>query len=651
MKTVTENLSKMTLTHEVDKVAEEVSLELGGLGGYLPGEEVLLKVGGQDRRFLVEGTSNELSASGGQGWVQNLHLRSPLWIESKRSPRKTQIFLTLSPAQYEEFQRAQAGHESDLQYHPWVRLGNDYGEGGWDSNEVIKILGGLGGLTIHTSLPPYWVRQFTVEPHTPFLEAIMGLVAPLEPFFYSVGGNIFITERGAMEEELGGANRLSLSGVRMVRQEVQRKEKPSQIRLVGNLGRFRPERFKGPPQADSQPFQEVWEAAGTHAIKNYSYGIQRESFSTESGGVPFQDVPRVFALGMGITADPDSGIISDFSMEEVSVLRGRDIFGNPSSMISETRSTYRHRVFAPGLVRPVLYARAKTVIQYENTHHSFAAPRELGSVVGQPTGLPIPGRISSLDLSVFYPAGGWIVYDLYPNIEETLTYYWYAPSGELVAQNTTTLGMVYTEDGLSFKELKFMDKDELSPWGSLRRVVVRQETISYYQISRDSYGVRREVVSLNTQGRYTASADVQIVQSGAVQGSPVEPRRMQTYAESGAYQPGSPPEADLMATPAREVSINTPSWESLEALLPQFQKRFAKDEVLRVYEVLGELNIHPGLQVELQAVSNLDGTETIPVPSLDPDFAPIVVGYEIEKDLVVGRAITRLFVRGRLSSA
>ncbi|HCN19689.1 MAG TPA: hypothetical protein DIS73_05320 [Planctomycetia bacterium] len=64
--------------------------------------------------------------------------------------------------------------------------------------------------------------------------------------------------------------------------------------------------------------------------------------------------------------------------------------------------------------------------------------------------------------------------------------------------------------------------------------------------------------------------------------------------------------------------------------------------------MLGELNVHVGLQIDMKSVSNLDGSERIPTPALDLDFKPIVVGYDIEKDVISGKATTTLIVKGRL---
>lgn len=299
-------------------------------------------------------------------------------------------------------------------------------------------------------------------------------------------------------------------------------------------------------------------------------------------------------------------------------------------------------------VERVLYSRTKTAHLYENTHWNFAAPREYGNIVGR-TFVPTPGRIDSLDQMLFFPSKGRVVFDLFENVEETLTFYWYTPEGELAGHNTATTEAVYTDDYITFRELKSMEKDDVSPYGALLRMITSEEVVSYTQLSRDSYSMRRIRRTLGRDGRYRTDISTQIVQAGAVQGSPVKLSRMEVYAETGAASTGNQSDMTaVMNTPSRELSINTPSWESLENILQFLKKRYGKDEVLRTYEVPGELNVHVGLQIDMKSVSNLDGSERIPAPALDPGFKPIVVGYSVEKDVISGKATTTLIVKGRL---
>lgn len=637
---INENITRVSLKHKAGELAEEAMVTLSTLaGGYQPGQEVSLSIAGQDRAFILDGVKKELRP---EGWAQELHLLSPLSNDDRRSTGKTQLFLTLTAREYEEFQAEYAGSEDSLEFRPWIRLGNEFGEGGWDSNGIIQVLAGLLGIKVHIGLPVYWVKQFTVRPTTTIREAILELVSPFRPFFHDVQGEVFIVTASDMESEVLPDNQLSLQGVRIVGEEVSRTgtlAKVGRLRLTGNLGRFRPDRYKGP--MSSEPFQEVQVSAGSVLVSNRCYGTTTEGFVTETGSIAFSDVPKFWGLGLlDATIDPDSGVVSNFSLEEVSVLRGKDIFGKATFLLSEMRITHRHRLTNLGLL-PMTYSVQKTVFQYENTHWSFASPREFGNVVGRDFS-PRPGRVSSLDLAVFYPSMGQVLFGLYRNLEETHTYYWYNPHGELAAQNTITIGTVYTEDGKTLKALSSLDKEDISPDGTLKRAVLRQELVAYYQLSRDSYGVRREVTRLNRQGRYSTSADLHIVQAGAVQGSPVELRKMQVYAESGAG-------GGLIEAPTLEVAVNTPSWESLEAMLPYMEESLSHDEVLRTYEVFGELNVAPGLQVDMPAFSNLEGTEVIPSPTLSPGSIPTAVGYEIEKDTLKGTAFTRLMVKGRLN--
>lgn len=628
---INENITRLNLRHRVGEWAEEATLTLSTLGGgYQPGQGVSVSVGGQDRDFLLEGLGKRLLPG---GLTQELNLLSPLSKEAGRSPGKTQLFLTLTAREYEEFQVEYGGKEDGLEFRPLIRLGNAFGERGWDSNSIIQVLAGLLGIKVHTGLPAYWVKQFTVKPSATFLGAILELVSPLKPLLYSVRGEVFMVAEMDMGREAVSDNTLDLQGVRMVGEEVKRgniSAKAGRLRLTGNLGSFRSERYKG--ILSPEPFKKVKGPVGGILASNYCYGTTQDSFFTGTDSISFVD-----AKASGV--DPDSGIVNNFSLEVVSVLRGKDVFGKVTSLLSEYHVTHRWRSTDSGL-HSIVYSIQDTVFLYENTHGSFASPREYGNVVGRDFN-PRPGRVSTLHQAMFYPSNGEVVFGLYRLPEETATYYWYSHHGELAAQYTITFGPVYTEDNETFSPLSSLNKDDISPDGTVKQKVLRVESVSYYQLSRDSYGVRREHTRLNREGRYSTSVDVQIVQAGAVQGSPVEFRKMQVYAEKGI---GS---ESPMESPALEVSVNTPSWESLETILPLLEEDLGHDEVVRTYEVFGELNAALGLQVNMPAFSSLDGTEVISSPGLAS--VPIVVGYEIEKDAFKGTALTRLTVKGRMT--
>jgi len=129
---INENITKLDLRHRVEEWVERVTLTLSTLGGgYQPGQEVSVSIGGQDRPFLVEGLDKRLLPG---GLAQELSLLSSLSKEARRSPGKTQLFLTLTAREYEEFQVEYGGKEDSLEFRPLIRLGNAFGERGWDSS-------------------------------------------------------------------------------------------------------------------------------------------------------------------------------------------------------------------------------------------------------------------------------------------------------------------------------------------------------------------------------------------------------------------------------------------------------------------------------------------------------------------------------------
>ncbi len=149
---INENITRLNLSHRIGEWAEKAAITLGTLGGgYLPGQEVSLSLGGEDRTFIVEGLNKRLLP---EGWSQQLNLLSSLSREENRSPEKTQTFLTLTTREHEEFQNEYGSKMDSLEFRPWIRLGNEFGEGGWDSSSIVQALAGLLGIKVRKACRP-----------------------------------------------------------------------------------------------------------------------------------------------------------------------------------------------------------------------------------------------------------------------------------------------------------------------------------------------------------------------------------------------------------------------------------------------------------------------------------------------------------------
>ena len=647
MAVIKDYLNKVTLTQDENELGEKVSLELETLGGaYALGSTFEVSIAGEDRQFFVSGKTRDVHQNGPvQEWATNLKGTSPLAQAIKKAPKKTQAFVTMTNQEFLKFVAETERLWSLLDYVPLVRFGDDYGGLGWSTSAIAEVISDAIGIPIIWNCPDYDVKEFRVEPTQSYLSALLSLANAFNPMVYYLGGTIVIIE--SLEKIQSPSIRsLSTQPVRQVGEEVVRKDKPSQVRALGNLGMFIKERFKGKVFGTSFTYQSP---AGGFTARNTAFGTASETAIAESGSMSFVSV----FFSSSVFFDPDTGIAPDFTQEILNRVTGLDVFGNPGYVLSETRTIKMWRRDPDSLFANVItFSITKTVYQYDKTDPRYLRPREFGDVLGK-TQSYSPGRASSLSQYIWQVAGGNVVFANYNDLEETRIYYLYRDTGELISQNTIKTALCYSDDGLAdtdplkeWKQAKGLKKDDVSVDGVWKKMVVENELINYQQINKDSYKAERQVLSLDKEGRLKSlPSDVQIVQAGSVQGSRENLRKMQVYAETGAPQVGDVADMSaVMDVPSQEVTINTPSWAAMERILPVLTARLHSGEITRTYEVPEEWNLYPGLAVSADAWQNQAG-ESIEAPGLTTLFMAIT-GFEITRS--GGRSRTRFTVRGRL---
>lgn len=647
MPIIKDYLKQVTLTQSENELGEKVSLELETLGGnYQMGAAFQVSIAGETRDFIATGKSRDLRQEGDlQNWITRLQGTSPLAQAIKKAPKKLQIFLTISLKEFLKFQSDYAWKGDFLDYVPWIRFGDNYGAGGWTASAIAEAISKIIGIPIIWNCPDYDVKELRIEPTQSYLQSVLSLANAYNPMVYYLGGTIFITES---IEKAQSPSVLPLSGypVHHVSEELIRKDKPSQVRLLGNMGIFWREKYKG--LTFGTMFGYTFQV-GTFTANNAAFGTTTETAIADTGSQPFD-----FGwLGQGVV-DPDTGLVADLAREILTIMTGKNVYGEKGYVLSQTRRINMWRK-PPGssFADIIPFSEMVTVYQYDKTDPIYLRPREFGNIVGQSYD-PRPGRVSSLAQYIWQVMGGQVVFANYANLEETRTYYWYKDTGELVSQNTIKTALCYSEDGLpdtdpkkEWKQAKNLKKDDVSTSGQWKQLIVETELLNYQQINKDSYKVERRVSSLGEEGRLrTLPADVQIVQAGAVQGSDENLRKMQVYAESGAAQLGSPADATaIMDVPAQEFSINTPSWAALERMLPSFMARLHAGEITRQYEVWGEWNLYPGLTVSAEIWQNQAG-ENLESPSLTTLFM-VITEFEVRR--TGAQSVTRFTARGRLN--
>lgn len=606
-----EYANKITFSQRNNAPIGQINIDLETLGGaYNVGNDITVTIAGENIDCHITKIAKELSIN---GWQQKIHAFTQLGKVSEKAPKKKQIFMTLSVTEYEDFimdfypyTQRRIEH---LEYNPQIKLGDRYGNGGWTSHEIIRTLASMMGISIgaNTTLN-YPVRQFSVEPQQPFMNAIFSLVNVFEPLLHYEGGKLFIIDSSSVEEDWVGG--WTPTNARLVIEEVTKNDKPTQIRVSGNLGEFRPEKYKG--YADN--------------TKQVAFGVRL--------GNAF--VPVTISGSYHIETTKSTYADTQTAVEKYVVT---DIFGNDSWVVYEQHTVEQLGWLGVPMWPPVILSKRQILRSMADTHYSFSHPRELGTqeVIGK--------RIN-------YPFGGSVISEFVPEVEKIDKSYTYNSDATLKSENTKATSLCYSDDnGSTWRPIKNLESNDVLDSGITNYLVTWEDAIEYSQVSRESYMAKRLRVSLDESGKQVIQEDVQIVQAGAVQGNKSDLRKMQVYAETGTAVTGNISDGTAtMNSPAVEISVNTPSWDAIEDILTIIQNRLLRNEVLRTYEIAGELNVYLGLGINMTGIPNVDGSETINAPALYPGSLPLVTGYTVEKDTMARTAKTRLEVKGRLAA-
>ncbi len=577
-------------------------------GGYTRDQDFTVKIAGEQKEFFVSKLRNRMSAAD-DSRGQVITGVSLIAKKVKESPGKRLVFATMSRAELDVWNEEFGDTAASLEFLPLNRLGNVYGERGWTAHQIAQVLATYAGITLQVSLPKLDVKRYEVEEDTSYLNAIVGLWHDFNPVLDSVGGVVFLLDPEYLDGTFIPNNTLAIDKPELADYEETREDKPSQIKVTGTLGRFRPKRHKGP--ISPHPYQWKKFYAGDLWVKGFAYGFKvevapRELNRWSRGGVIY------------------------WIYDKVTTARGNDIFGKPNHLILENRERW---LASSGPVGDRLISRQATVYDLrDSTHFMFERPVEYG-------------RVSSLAAELYWPARefgqnvlkfGTVTY------ETRRTTYRYDGRGILVGQDTATYGLVYVLDGeyQPLKQVSDVEGAEMSAEGVSEWMLIELETVAYSQMSRDSYIVTRDINRRERDGRWSTDSDIQSIQGGGPQQSPIQYRMMPVYAEDGVV-------SGPMSTPASLARVETPSWEAVEAALPRIKRQRGSDKFTAVFNVHGELNVQKGTPVTLTNIVGWDGA-TMTLPALDPTFTPRVVGFSIDQDLYAGTAMTTITVEGKL---
>jgi hypothetical protein len=656
---INKNIKTLQINRRENSLSDEVSIVLDTLSGtYSVGQEVSYQIAGQTRTGYVVGISERMGTDG--QFERVLNILSLNTLLTLKSPKKTQKFITVSEQELYEFNRDYPHGADYLDFAFRMKKGDDYGVGGWRCHEIIRFLAKKMGLSdAIVGTPDYWVKEFSVDPGTPYFSAILSLVQVFSPIVFVIDSVLFIADGGSHQKNLMPTQTQYVpQDIVSVSQEIVRHDKVSQFRVEGQLGAFNPDKVKEYITRDPYgPYTVVLPRMnGYIAVTVHCYGIHEEYYENDIGDQPF-------SLGIGDVIDPITGVVTNKGREKVRVGWAKDIYGRPGHLLYESRAIIRGR-YLPGFFMPVIITESQrlTINYYENDHYRFSNPR--------------PAVLSSEvheDMYGFYVQGGVLYYGPIADAAVSYNYTFYDDRGNVVltARKEMAKCLVENVTGVRdkitpLKELASEYKEEIDDWlngnavsmnGTIRSVMTRHELINNVRLTPYTYARKVDVQGLTTvedESFYTKSGSVDVLE-GHLPASPVKYRLGPVYEE---YNGTTNPNKDLtkarqdnditLDTPGIVVQVPSSSQEDVSRIFDTLWYRYTKDELVRRYTLLDEVDLYPGMPVSLRDIVGLDPSEQLKVPTLDNNFVPYISDYTLTKDYRAGTVRTDITVKAKL---
>jgi hypothetical protein len=519
-----ERLAGWSVSSRVGMLASELGQIRAGAEHAVPGGSMEVRgVGG----FV---TSSEVKADP-TGWLTTVKGLSWAAKYGRYAPRKTLIYMSMSPEEKKSFDFVNRYTYDHLEYVPMIRVGDRYGRRGWYANDVIKdLVSRIPGLGCVVNTYNYMVRQVVAECGRSYLDTVLSLVSFMEPIVYEDGGTLYIVQQPLR----GGSVEISaVSGVRhsIVYNPESRAER---VIVQGGLGEFRPDKYRGYKESsrgDAVITDRVVDGGNEAAVT--------ERYSREIDG-SFRCLRYRKTLNrQGEDAWREE--TASFTYENDDVLR----YEHPRLLKEEKTAR-----------EAVRYMVGLREIGSDYCPMYVTALRETREVVSY--------RYSS---GLTNAVGQWV------------------PEGSLLSVHRQVWGpalMVKRAYGESLREPIYSlasDADSavfISILGEDMDVVVKEaaegvtvlyldEVMEYVQNTRDTYlerrRTRRSKPSWSGEQEFVYSSGIEL-RRGRIPQTPSTPRRMNVYAEWGSPEPGTMEEAAIVVSNANLID-----WDDAEQVL------------------------------------------------------------------------------------
>ncbi|RKY04010.1 MAG: hypothetical protein DRP55_00025 [Spirochaetes bacterium] len=536
------SLVSWEINSDEKSLKDEIKLDFAGIKDYQLSEEVEFK----GKKGIV---SSKAVFTDKKGYLTRIILNHNLSSFISKAPTKAIHFMSMTKREKDKFDFALNYDYSNLDYIPRIKICDSATfKGGWSSNQIIEQLSREAGFNIFCNCYSYWIRQVIADVGRSYLETILSLVSFFSPTIYISNGTIFILDRPFMN---GGEMVISsLKGISQVEEKDDIKNS-NHIKVIGGLGRFRKEKFKGYIQPMKiATLKSINRSESRMKFKAVLNG-DKEVLNNITGKTNKKTAELIFK----------TDIPSKFSDEEIIEENWMlDIFGNPHYLISRKITKFN------SAVDEITHEQEESY-EYEFTGEEFLASRKRRMVA----------TINSYSWLLVYGLGvtsRFFKSDTDRIVEE----YFYGDDGQLLQKIKQRYSDVVVQNinGVNYyMELKLADRfynDSGENWYDLstKKMVVEEEITTYRQITNNLY---EETVTR----RYLGSAlrregDGLIINTytreifGRVPRVPKQYRRMQIYAETISQKGSSDTASIVIRNP------NIIDWEDADIILRKVKR-------------------------------------------------------------------------------
>lgn len=225
----------------------EIPYEAGNIPLYTPQQKIPVRIQRRRIPLIIDRCQYNVTAN---DYTLTLSCHSEEAELATKAYTKDIVFMSLTPDEIKELtaEREKLKKKPDLCL--VKRAEDEFGRGGWTSNEIIKVIAGWLGLRVINNVFSYQVKQIRIPEGVPYIDTIIDLVSVFNPHIYLDGSTLFILDS---KTRRGGT--VSINKALQISESYDYNRKPPKVVIEGYEGEFIP--AKSPYKTYEDDYKKV----------------------------------------------------------------------------------------------------------------------------------------------------------------------------------------------------------------------------------------------------------------------------------------------------------------------------------------------------------------------------------------------------------